>query len=960
MKTLKIILYTFISLIVIYTLAGFFLVPYIAKKEIIKNLDEILTTKTKIEKIYFNPLTLYIEVNNFALVDEEIDEYVVSFDTFSLQFAPFKSIEKRYLSIKNVSLDGIYANIVEKEKGIFNILQLLKNQDKELKDEEIEEVTKVEEESSSIQYLISKIVLKNAYIDYKSLVDEQKYALNLKDINYTIYDLGTYKNSLSSNNLEFILNENSFVKIGGGLKLDPFEAYGQINIKDLKIKEILDFDKTLFNFELNKEANLNLILNYNIELKNGFNMQLSSDLLDISNVKLNQNKKEIASLNNLYIKKVYFDLNAQTINLYDIFIKDLTAKMNLDKNGINFANLVNSSNDTKETNIDENLQPWIVNLSNISLNNGNYNFTDNINNTNVSVKNINLNANKLNIVDSLVLLDSANLLTSNVKYQDNTNKFDVSSNKTNLTVTNLKVENSKTNIGNIAILKDGFEFNENNSKIKLTSKNIDLNLAKLNIFDDISFDNAHLKTTNFNFQELNSKLSVSSKNINLKTNIFLFDKNQNISLKNSELSKTDINLFDASSNIQIDTNNSNLKLSNLNYKKDTLVIGEMQYKDPNIKMNNLESNLKIEAKNIDLNLKKIISKNTFFKIEKTALQNPHISIILPKKTQTKIEQNKEDDKGANIEDKNPFRFVLGPVDIKNMTFDFEDKNLPIPFKTTISKLNGTVSEVKNKANSTSNLEVKGVVDEYGIATITGVVNPNNIKILTDVNMKFKNIAMKSFTPYTAKFVGREIKDGKLELDLNYNITQSNLKAKNNILIKKIVLGEKIESPDAISLPLDLAIALLEDSSNTIDINLPVSGNVDDPQFSIGSIVWKAFLNLMTKAVTSPFSLIGSLFNFSEEEIKSVNFELNESEITPIQQETLDKIAIILKEKDEFAIKISATFNEKKEKESVGKKRVENIKEYLIKDKSINEKQVIIDSNIKKSNQNIDLNIEKIK
>ncbi|MFV7791467.1 hypothetical protein ACNO6Z_11545, partial [Aliarcobacter lanthieri] len=96
----------------------------------------------------------------------------VSFDTFSLQFAPFKSIEKRYLSIKNVSLDGIYANIVEKEKDIFNILQLLKNQDKELKDEEIEEVTKVEEESSSIQYLISKIVLKNAYIDYKSLVDE--------------------------------------------------------------------------------------------------------------------------------------------------------------------------------------------------------------------------------------------------------------------------------------------------------------------------------------------------------------------------------------------------------------------------------------------------------------------------------------------------------------------------------------------------------------------------------------------------------------------------------------------------------------------------------------------------------------------------------------------------------------------------------------------------------------------
>ena len=251
-----------------------------------------------------------------------------------------------------------------------------------------------------------------------------------------------------------------------------------------------------------------------------------------------------------------------------------------------------------------------------------------------------------------------------------------------------------------------------------------------------------------------------------------------------------------------------------------------------------------------------------------------------------------------------------------MTLDFEDKNLPIPFKTTISKLTGEVSAVKNRANSTSNLEINGVVDNYGVAKITGIVNPNNIKLLTDVNMKFKNISMKNFTPYTAKFVGRAIKDGKLELDLNYNISESNLKAKNSIIIKKLELGEKIESKDAVSLPLDLAITLLEDSSNTIDLNLPVSGNVDDPEFSIAAIVWKAFVNLITKAITAPFSLIGSLFNFSEDEINSVDFNLKESEITPIQKETLDKIALILNSKKEFAISFSPSFDEKNEKEKI--------------------------------------------
>ena len=179
-------------------------------------------------------------------------------------------------------------------------------------------------------------------------------------------------------------------------------------------------------------------------------------------------------------------------------------------------------------------------------------------------------------------------------------------------------------------------------------------------------------------------------------------------------------------------------------------------------------------------------------------------------------------------------------------------------------------------------------------------------------------------------------------------------------LKKLELGDKIESKDAVSLPLDLAITLLQDSSNTIDLNLPVSGNVDDPEFSIAAIVWKAFVNLITKAITAPFSLIGSLFNFSEDEINSVDFNLKESEITPIQKETLDKIATILKSKKEFAISFSPSFDEKNEKEKIANQRALNIQKYLIEEKSIDKKQVVLEKDIKKSSSNIDLNIKEIK
>ena len=961
MKALKIISYLILSLLFLYILSGFFLLPYIAKKEIVKNLDEILITKTKIEKIYFNPLTLNLELKSFSLIDEKEQE-VVGLKNLFIDFRALKSIEKKHFHIKNILLEGIYLNIIEEEKGVFNLASLLKpTQTKE-------EETNQKEKTKLIDFLVSKIVLKDTNIDFTSFTDKKKYNLHLKDINYTIYDFGTFKNSLSSNNLQFKLNENTDVKISGGIKIEPFIAYGKITISNLKIKELLDFDKSLFNFELNPEANINLALNYNIDTTNDFNLFLNSEIFEINNLKLSQNQKEIARLNKLDLKYFSFDLNNQELEFKDLNIKDLYANMILDKGGVNFANLLKEQIDEKEiksSNQENNLnnKPWKINLENINLN-ANFDFHDILNNSKLNIKDIKAKTSNINIVNDKINIKGANLVTLDTKYIDNNNKLNISSSKTDLTHDDIFINGSKIEVSNSALKKDNVIFEDKKSKIKITTNNIDLELSKLSIFDEISFDLSNLKLNKFGFEDKNSNISLSSKNSNLKLNNFLLDKQNNISINKSELYDTNVNFFDSNSSFDINTKKTNLKISNFNLKKDVITIGQILLKEPKIDILNMESKLKIEAKNINLDLKKLISKENFFKIEKTNLNNPHISIILPKNIQTKGEIENSDltkqEADKKVENKKTKRVNFGPINIKNMTLDFEDKNLPIPFKTTISKLNGEVSAVKNRANSTSNLEINGVVDNYGVAKITGIVNPNDIRILTDINMKFQNISMKNFTPYTAKFVGRAIKDGKLELDLNYNISESNLKAKNSIIIKKLELGEKIESKDAVSLPLDLAITLLEDSSNTIDLNLPVSGNVDDPEFSIAAIVWKAFVNLITKAITAPFSLIGSLFNFSEDEINSVDFNLKESEITPIQKETLDKIATILKSKKEFAISFSPSFDEKNEKEKIANQRALNIQKYLIEEKSIDKKQVVLEKDIKKSSSNIDLNIKEIK
>ena len=117
---------------------------------------------------------------------------------------------------------------------------------------------------------------------------------------------------------------------------------------------------------------------------------------------------------------------------------------------------------------------------------------------------------------------------------------------------------------------------------------------------------------------------------------------------------------------------------------------------------------------------------------------------------------------------------------------FEDKNLPIPFKTNMTNLNGEFSRLNSSSSKPTKLKLEGKVDEYGYSKITGTVDINDIKLLTDTNILFKNIAIKNFTPYSGKFVGREIESGKLNLDLKYNIKKSDLNAQNSVIILSLI------------------------------------------------------------------------------------------------------------------------------------------------------------------------------
>ena len=203
--------------------------------------------------------------------------------------------------------------------------------------------------------------------------------------------------------------------------------------------------------------------------------------------------------------------------------------------------------------------------------------------------------------------------------------------------------------------------------------------------------------------------------------------------------------------------------------------------------------------------------------------------------------------------------AIKKIELHASQADFADLSVQPNFATGIQKIEGTVGGLSSKSNSRAKVDIHGAVDEFSPVSITGEVNVLSAALYTDLALSFRNMELSTFNPYSGKFAGYNITKGKLTTELHYKVNGRKLDAQHHISVDQLEFGDKTASKDAVSLPVKLAVALLKDRNGVIDLDIPVSGTLDDPMFRIGPIIWKVFLNILEKAVTAPFALLGSLF-----------------------------------------------------------------------------------------------------
>lgn len=259
--------------------------------------------------------------------------------------------------------------------------------------------------------------------------------------------------------------------------------------------------------------------------------------------------------------------------------------------------------------------------------------------------------------------------------------------------------------------------------------------------------------------------------------------------------------------------------------------------------------------------------------------------------------------------------AIDTITLQAGRIDFADRRIKPIYEAELSELGGRVSNISLRNGGKAQLEVLGKIEKHIPLKITGTIDPSPRTLFVDLTASFKDLDISPMTPYSSKYAGYTIEKGKLSLDLKYMINNRRLDSQNLIFLDQFTFGERVESPDATGLPVRLAVALLKDRNGQIKLDIPVSGSIDDPQFKVGRIILQIIVNLITKAATSPFALLSSLFGGGEE-LGYVEFDYGSSRVDEPGMKKIETLGKALYERPSLRLEVEGRVDPERDREAV--------------------------------------------
>ncbi|WP_255538649.1 DUF748 domain-containing protein [Polynucleobacter sp. Tro8-14-1] len=285
-----------------------------------------------------------------------------------------------------------------------------------------------------------------------------------------------------------------------------------------------------------------------------------------------------------------------------------------------------------------------------------------------------------------------------------------------------------------------------------------------------------------------------------------------------------------------------------------------------------------------------------------------------------VETKSEPVAASKNADPSAFSLDIRSTLLKNGEVYFSDMAMHPNFKVDVKKFNATLLGVSNTPGRFATVAMDGVVAGSGSMRVKGQASFDDPRRNHDILMSFRNLPLTAFNPAVMTFAGYQITSGRLNLNLNYKANDGELNGSNQIIIKKVVLGDEVPDFTGKKLPLGLAIALLEDSDDTIDVTVRIAGNVDSPEFSASGLVWQAISNVLTNVATAPFRALASILGMGGEE--GVNAVPGETIFLVADQDRLEKFGEYLVRRPNSNLEIIGTYDPVQDKKELARAKAD--------------------------------------
>jgi len=833
------------GILMLYTLLGFFLLPWVAQRQLTNLSAERMDLDLSIERLYFNPFTMLLELENLRAVEADASP-LAELGLLRTNFSPLRLVllKLHFSEFTVADLDLYFTRSTATQNTATVLAERWQASADPQAEPEQPAPASSDEPGDIIPLEVDATRLNNLNLHFRDEVPDEPFDTVLTLAEAQIDGLSLIEEQSASKTVLLRFENDATLEWSGGLQLNPLDLKGQVSLNNFTLDLVDDYVRQNLPFSLS-DGRINFSTAYDLAFPgDAIQLTLNEIGLELRDLAITQTGREdpFLSAGTIQLANGQLGYPDNTASLEAIGISQLDVQVTRDANGeLNFQQMLDAiavdridpepSAGTQAT-TDDSVDGWSVALDQFDLADSQLGFTDNA------------------IAEPSTLSTSVALQITGINNQPGT-------------IMPLSLQLAPASGGDLSVTGDsGFL---PNPRLQADARVSDLDMTALqpylNEFTFLNLDAGALAA------EL--ALTVNPEEVfRLQGGVELLE----FATSDQQLEETIL----AWNRIAVDG-------IDLEIATNTLEISE-------VILDELFARVVINedaSTNIGRSIRPAAAEEVEADLEEATVV---------------LEETAGDTATASTSDL-PLDIILGRITVKNGRSDFTDRDLPIVFNANIRELNGSAEGFSTQSTEPLSLDLEGNVDEFGQLLLSSALNPFDVTAQSQVRLQFRNLDLPSVSPYTIKFAGREIAEGNVDIDLEYDVNNGVLDANNQVVLRNLQLGERIEQPGAMNLPLDLATALLKDSNGVIDLEIPVSGDVNDPEFDLGPAIRTAIGNVIGNIVSAPFRLLGSLVGGAEGPLDRIQFEPGSTAIAPPERQVLAQLVEALTQRPELVLEI---------------------------------------------------------